>query len=74
MILHGRKVNKLEATYDEIEKAGYPRPVASPQRAKTCPGEIKEKLPKPENLMPLYLYLMDPAGKGVSGRIIDCRG
>ena len=50
-----------------------PGPVASPQRAKTHPGEIKKKLPKPENLMPLYLYLMGPASKGISGRIIDCQ-
>ncbi|HVS27591.1 MAG TPA: YciK family oxidoreductase [Burkholderiales bacterium] len=50
-----------------------PGPVASPQRAQTHPGEIKEELPKPENLMPLYLYLMGPASKDVSGRIIDCQ-
>lgn len=50
-----------------------PGPVASPQRAQTHPGEIKEKLPKPENLMPLYLYLMGPASQDVSGRIMNCQ-
>lgn len=50
-----------------------PGPVASPQRAKTHPGETKDKLPKPEDLMSLYLFLMGPASQGLSGRILNCQ-
>ncbi|MGH8752029.1 MAG: YciK family oxidoreductase [Burkholderiales bacterium] len=51
-----------------------PGPVASPQRAKTHPGELKEKLPQPESLMPLYLYLMGADSKSVSGQILHAQG
>jgi NAD(P)-dependent dehydrogenase (short-subunit alcohol dehydrogenase family) len=47
-----------------------PGPVRSPQRTMTHPGEVKESLPGPENLMPLYLYLMGQDSRGVSGQII----
>jgi len=49
-----------------------PGPVASPQRAASHPGELKSSLPKPEDLMPQYLYLMGKDSAGVSGQIIDC--
>ena len=50
-----------------------PGPVNSPQRAMTHPGEVKHLLPKPEELMPTYLYLMGPDSKGVSGQMILCQ-
>jgi NAD(P)-dependent dehydrogenase (short-subunit alcohol dehydrogenase family) len=48
-----------------------PGPVQSPQRIRTYPGERKDSLPKPETLMPLYLYLMGPDSRGTSGQIIE---
>ncbi|MBI2312148.1 MAG: YciK family oxidoreductase [Betaproteobacteria bacterium] len=53
--------------------AVIPGPVQSPQRTRTHPGEAKSNLPRPEDLMPVYLYLMGPDSKGVSGQIIDCQ-
>lgn len=53
--------------------AVIPGPVNSPQRAMTHPGETKRALPKPEELMPVYLYLMGPDSKGVSGQTIFCQ-
>lgn len=50
-----------------------PGPVQSPSRARTHPGEAKTSLPRPEDLMPVYLYLMGQDSKGVTGRIIDCQ-
>jgi NAD(P)-dependent dehydrogenase (short-subunit alcohol dehydrogenase family) len=50
-----------------------PGPVNSPQRAMTHPGEVKHALPKPEELMSTYLYLMGPDSKGVSGQTIFCQ-
>lgn len=50
-----------------------PGPVATPQRAKTHPGELKESLSKPESLMPVYLYLMGPASQGMSGEVLHAQ-
>lgn len=49
-----------------------PGPVASPQRTMTHPGEVKDALPRPEDLMPHYLYLMGQDSRGVSGQILAC--
>ena len=46
--------------------------VNSPQRAKTHPGEIKQSMRQPEDLMTTYLYLMGPDSKGMSGEIVFC--
>lgn len=49
-----------------------PGPVNTPQRAKTHPAELKDALPKPEDLMPFYLYLMGEDSRSVSGQIVIC--
>lgn len=46
--------------------------VNSPQRAKTHPGEIKQTMRQPQDLMAAYLYLMGLDSKGMSGQIIFC--
>lgn len=51
--------------------AVVPGPVQSPQRARTHPGEDRHVLPKPESLMPLYLYLLGKDSRGTSGQIIE---
>ncbi len=45
-----------------------PGPVNSPLRTKTHPAEVAETLAKPEALVPLYLYLLGPDSRGVSGQ------
>jgi NAD(P)-dependent dehydrogenase (short-subunit alcohol dehydrogenase family) len=52
--------------------AVIPGPVRSPQRSRTHPGEIKQSLRQPEDLMPAYLYLMGPDSKATSGEILFC--
>ncbi|MDR4517654.1 MAG: YciK family oxidoreductase [Nitrosomonas sp.] len=47
--------------------------VNTPQRAKTHPGEVKQILPQPEDLMPYYLFLMGSDSKAVNGEIILCQ-
>ncbi|HVC49895.1 MAG TPA: SDR family NAD(P)-dependent oxidoreductase [Burkholderiales bacterium] len=47
-----------------------PGPVASPQRARTHPGEYRPSLPSMEDLAPLYLYLMSDAGKSRNGETL----
>lgn len=50
-----------------------PGAVHSPQRTKTHPGEIKQLLPQPHDLMATYLFLMGPDSKGVSGKVVSCQ-
>ena len=45
-----------------------PGKVDSPQRQRTHPGETRDSRMKPEALMPLYLYLLGPDSRGVSGQ------
>lgn len=51
--------------------AVVPGPVQSPQRARTHPGEDKHSQPKPETLMPLYLYLLGQDSRGTNGQIVE---
>ncbi|SEF56177.1 YciK family oxidoreductase [Nitrosomonas ureae] len=46
--------------------------VNSPQRVITHPGEIKQKMRQPDELMAVYLYLMGLDSKEISGQTISC--
>ncbi|WP_295627593.1 YciK family oxidoreductase [uncultured Nitrosomonas sp.] len=46
--------------------------VNSPQRVITHPGEIKQKMRQPDELMPVYLYLMGLDSREISGQTILC--
>ncbi|MBL8497880.1 YciK family oxidoreductase [Nitrosomonas sp. JL21] len=48
--------------------------VNSPQRIKTHPGEVKQTMRQPEDLMNAYLYLMGPDSRSVRGQIMVCQG
>jgi NAD(P)-dependent dehydrogenase (short-subunit alcohol dehydrogenase family) len=50
-----------------------PGPMHSPLRAQTHPGDDITKLPPPEALVPLYLYLLDGQPKSESGGVIDAQ-
>jgi len=50
-----------------------PGPMRSPLRAQTHPGDDIMKLPPPEVLVPLYLYLLDGQPKSESGGLIDAQ-
>jgi NAD(P)-dependent dehydrogenase (short-subunit alcohol dehydrogenase family) len=64
---------ELEITPRVRINAVVPGPVLSPQRRKTHPAEVASKLPTPDTLMPIYLYLMGPDGQGKSGQIVDAQ-
>jgi NAD(P)-dependent dehydrogenase (short-subunit alcohol dehydrogenase family) len=50
-----------------------PGAVHTSQRTKTHPGETKQSLPDPKDLMSTYLYLMGPASKGFTGKTVFCQ-
>lgn len=43
-------------------------------RAWAYPAENPTRNPTPEEIMPLYLYLMGPDSKGVNGQSLDAQG
>jgi NAD(P)-dependent dehydrogenase (short-subunit alcohol dehydrogenase family) len=48
-----------------------PGKVNAPLRARTHPGETADSRAALETLMPLYLYLMGPDGRGISGKVFE---
>lgn len=46
-----------------------PGPIASPLRSRTHPGELRDTLPRPEDVTPLYLYLLGSDSREVSGQV-----
>jgi NAD(P)-dependent dehydrogenase (short-subunit alcohol dehydrogenase family) len=48
-----------------------PGKVDSPHRGRTHPGETRDARTGMESLMPLYLYLLGPESRGVSGRVFE---
>ncbi len=46
-----------------------PGPIASPLRSRTHPGEVRDKLPRPEDVTALYLYLLGADSRGINGQI-----
>jgi NAD(P)-dependent dehydrogenase (short-subunit alcohol dehydrogenase family) len=63
---------------DELEHAGKPRmnvlipgPIASPQRARSHPGENQSTLRAPEEAARAYLYLLGPDGALFTGSTLE---
>lgn len=50
-----------------------PGAVQCPQRKLSHPGELHTKLPEPETVMPLYLYLMGHDSAGITGQIFEAQ-
>lgn len=67
------QAEEWDATPNLRINAVVPGPVNSPQRLRTHPGELKDSLPKPEDLLPVYLYLMGPASRGITGHVLPCQ-
>jgi NAD(P)-dependent dehydrogenase (short-subunit alcohol dehydrogenase family) len=53
--------------------AVVPGPIRSPLRAQTHPGEDASRLPSPQSLVSLYLYLLAAQPKAESGALIDAQ-
>lgn len=63
---------------DELERAGKPRmnvlvpgPVATPQRARSHPGEDPARLRPAEEAARAFLFLLGPGSAGLSGRTLQ---
>lgn len=79
-ISHGATETMVKIWSQELEvfpslriNTVIPGPVQSPQRKRSHPGEVHAKLPKPEAIMPLYLYLMGHDSSGVSGQVFEAQ-
>ena len=63
---------------DELERQGHPRmnvlvpgPIASPQRARSHPGEDRASLRTPEAAAHAFLYLLGRDGAALDGRTLE---
>ena len=72
--------NLVKILADELENeprvavnAIQPGDVQSPLMSRAFPGKDLKALPPLESIMPLYLYLMGPDSKGITGKIINNR-
>ncbi len=50
-----------------------PGATRTPMRANAYPAEDPNRLPSPDDIMPVYLYLMGPDSKAVNGQALDAQ-
>jgi NAD(P)-dependent dehydrogenase (short-subunit alcohol dehydrogenase family) len=50
-----------------------PGRIRTAMRARAYPGEDAGSVPLPSEAMPTYLYLLGPAGRGITGRRFDAQ-
>ncbi len=50
-----------------------PGPTRTAMRMQAYPAEDRSKLPEPSAIVAPYLYLLGPAGRGVTGESVDCQ-
>lgn len=50
-----------------------PGPTRTAMRLAAYPAEDRDKLKKPEEILPTYLYLLGPDSRGVTGQSLDCQ-
>jgi len=65
--------DELEANTSIRVNSLNPGRVRTKMRASAYPGENPSTLPKPEQIMAAYLFLMGPDSRGVSGQAIDAQ-
>ncbi len=69
----------MQVIADEYENTSLrtnainPCATASPMRSRAYPAEDKDKLATPEDIMPLYVYLMSDDSKDVNGELIKAQ-
>ena len=65
--------DELEGTSNARANSINPGATRTNMRAQAYPGENPATNPSPEEIMPLYLYLMGPDSKGVNGQALDAQ-
>jgi NAD(P)-dependent dehydrogenase (short-subunit alcohol dehydrogenase family) len=72
--------NMMQIWADELESNTHvrvnsinPGAVRTSMRARAYPGEDPNNLPKPEEVMATYLYLLGPDSKGITGHQFDAQ-
>jgi NAD(P)-dependent dehydrogenase (short-subunit alcohol dehydrogenase family) len=60
--------DELEANTTVRANSINPGAVRTAMRVRAYPGEDPNTLPRPEQIIATYLYLLGPESKGVSGR------
>ena len=65
--------DELEGTSNARANSINPGATRTNMRAQAYPGENPSRNPTPEEIMPVYLYLMGPDSQGVNGQAFDAQ-
>ena len=65
--------DELEGTSQARANSINPGATRTDMRAQAYPGENPSRNPTPEEIMPVYLYLMGPDSQGVNGQAFDAQ-
>jgi len=65
--------DELEDTSKARANSINPGATRTSMRAQAYPGENPARNPTPEEIMPVYLYLMGPDSQGVNGQALDAQ-
>jgi len=65
--------DELEGTSQARANSINPGATRTRMRAQAYPGENPARNPTPEEIMPVYLYLMGPDSQGVNGQALDAQ-
>ena len=65
--------DELDGTSNVRVNCLNPGATRTRMRRKAYPAEDPQNLKTPDQIMPLYLFLMGSDGKGINGRSIDCQ-
>lgn|SRR5690554_6167268 len=69
----------MQVVADELDQTSVRANSVNPGATRTSmriaayPGELPGKNPQPEEIMPVYLYLMGPDSKGINGQAFDAQ-
>jgi NAD(P)-dependent dehydrogenase (short-subunit alcohol dehydrogenase family) len=65
--------DELEGTSNARANSINPGATRTSMRAQAYPGENPANNPAPEDIMPVYLYLMGPDSQGINGQALDAQ-
>ncbi|MCJ8169254.1 YciK family oxidoreductase [Atopomonas sediminilitoris] len=65
--------DEMDGTSNVRANCINPGATRTSMRAAAYPGENPEKNPSPEDIMPVYLYLMGPDSQGINGQSFDAQ-
>jgi len=64
-----QELEKTEVRINAVD----PGPTQTDMRQRAYPGEMPDRNPPPEQILPIFRFLLSPASRGVTGRALNAR-